>query len=281
VKYIETFHHLNASVNDPWKPEIPPQDRSVNPNVHHYANLEELVQWRLYKSGTGMLGELAAQQFDAVRLMLGDGDAKPLAVTGIGGKYLAKDDRQVEDHVYCTLELPKDVVVTWAGISSNGGEGYGEFMLGTRGTLWFLNEQDMQAVNPPAPPPPGGPKQVAAPKGVSVSVEPASKGQPTMYSAASVGFTAASATNKAKVSVGYTESLQKFAAAVRLNRQDLVGCTGEQGLQVAVMALAAQQALRNGRRIPFESDWFNPESEKTPDPKPADQSLAKQARLAV
>ena len=61
---------------------------------------------------------------------------KPLAVTGVGGKYFYNDDREVEDHVFCTYEFPGPkywaqdqfgkvndpndrVVVTYSSISTN------------------------------------------------------------------------------------------------------------------------------------------------------------------
>ena len=70
---------------------------------------------------------------------------------------------------------------------------------------------------------------------------------------------------KPKVSVGYNESLQRFAHAVRGNQPALVGCTGEEGLKIAVMVSAAARSLRERRRVVFEDDWFKPETGASPD----------------
>ena len=77
------------------------------------------------------------------------------------------------------------------------------------------------------------------------------------------------------------DSLQKFAVAVRQRAQHLVGCSGEQGLQIAVMAIAAQKAIHERKRLAFEADWFKVDSPAAPDAKPSDLTLAKSAGLAV
>src|SRR5436305_6041718 len=105
------------------------------------------------------MAELGSHQLDACSIFLGK--VHPLAVSGVGGKYFYKDDREVEDHVFCTFEFPgknywkdeefsavKDpndrVIVTYSSISTNNYEPYGESILGSRGTMIVQNEQSIQ-----------------------------------------------------------------------------------------------------------------------------------------
>ena len=52
----------------------------------------------------GLMAELGSHQLDACSIFLGK--VKPLAVSAVGGKYFYRDDRDAEDHVYCTFEFP-------------------------------------------------------------------------------------------------------------------------------------------------------------------------------
>ena len=72
---------------------------------HGYKSMEELVRWRLYKrTGGGLMAELGSHQLDACSIFLGK--AAAARGHGVGGKYFYKDDREVEDHVFCTFEFP-------------------------------------------------------------------------------------------------------------------------------------------------------------------------------
>ena len=117
--------------------------------------MEELVRWRLYqRTGGGLMAELGSHQLDACSIFLGK--KHPLAVTAVGGKHFYKDDREVDDHVYCTYEFPGEhydpsrsnsrsndvVVVTYSSISTNRFEPYGECVMGNRGTLIVEQEQN-------------------------------------------------------------------------------------------------------------------------------------------
>lgn len=61
-------------------------------------------------------------------------------------------DRECEDHVYCIYEFPgpdydkdpsKKIGVTYSSINGNGFGGYGEVVLGTKGTLILEREQEV------------------------------------------------------------------------------------------------------------------------------------------
>src|SRR5205823_12995319 len=95
-------------MRDSWRPAIKEEDRRAlagDIRRHGYKSMNELVRWRLYKrTGGGLMAELGSHQLDACSIFLGK--AKPLAVTAIGGKHFYQDDREIEDHVYCTYEFP-------------------------------------------------------------------------------------------------------------------------------------------------------------------------------
>lgn len=279
-RYIETFCHKNLISDDPWSPPIPAEDAAVPATNYGFQSSAELVQWRLAKSSGGIFLEQAAQQLDALRVLLGDRISLPIAVRGSGSKVLSGRTTDNEDHAYLIFEYPDErLIVTWAGIATNAGEGCGEMVLGSRGSMWLLDEKDLQIGSPPAPPPPGGNKPVGDTKTVKVSIDAASKGAPTMYSAQSTGYTAASKGVSAATSTGFSESLKKFAEAVR--GRGAVGCSPEQAIQVLAVALAAKQAVKKKQRIVIDPDWLKLDSSAAPDGIPIDPSLARESGLSV
>src|SRR5438046_2075488 len=145
---------------DGWYPDIAKADRdALEGKIRQlgYKSMEELVRWRLYqRTGGGLMAELGSHQLDACSIFLNK--KHPLAVSGVGGKFFyndADDDREVEDHVFCSFEFPgrnydpakarRDaqgrakssdvVVVNYSSISTNDFEKYGECVMGPRGTL--------------------------------------------------------------------------------------------------------------------------------------------------
>src|SRR5262249_57227449 len=84
----------------------------------------------------------------------------PFSVKAVGGRYLLPPHRECEDHVYCMYEFPKPgywadkektqvkdpsqkLIVTYSSINGNGFGDYGECVMGTKGTLVLLKEQDV------------------------------------------------------------------------------------------------------------------------------------------
>lgn len=278
VHHIRALWHRNNTHVDPktgqgldsWKKPIPDEDRSVDYAAHGYDSLEQLVRWRLFdKTGGGLMAELGSHQLDACGIFLGK--VHPLAVSGVGGKHYFDDERECEDHVYCTFEYPDGRVVTYSSINTNAMEGYGEVVMGTRGTLMVMNERDTLLFNERDP---LGPQRQA--REIQVEVSAAKKGESTMYSAASVGLPAEAAKSAGgtPVSRGYKEELEHFAFCVR-NPGAQVRCWGGVALADAVVALTANLAMRSGQRIEFQKEWFDPSSEAVPEKAAANTSLAR------
>jgi predicted dehydrogenase len=279
-------------------------DRGVQARDHGYQDftlqngskrsaLEELCRWRLWeRTGGGLMAELGSHQLDAASIFCSalrkDGKkAHPLTVHAVGGRHIFPLDRHAEDHVYCMFEFPgpaydpefpvgyptggkgvvgyeedpnKKIVVTYSSINGNGFGGYGEVVMGTRGTLILEREQEVMLY-----------KDADTSSRISVKND---KGGPTMDTQASGGPAAAAAKtaqSDGPVSRGYTEEIEHWAWCIRNKAPTTdLRCRAEVALGDAVIALSANLAINASIRgepgyIKFHEDWFDLNSDKTPD----------------
>ena len=242
--------------------------------------LEELIRWRLWRrTGGGLMAELGSHQLDAASIFLSalrtDGRRmNPLSVVANGTRNVFPLDRDVDDHVYGMYEFPGDgyyaedgktiadpnkkVVVSYSSINGNGFGGYGEVVMGTEGTLRILGEK------PPFEfvPAPGSKK-----KATSVGVSSGAGGAVTVDSYETGGVEAAAVTKAGGPdSRGYTEEMEHFAWCIR-NRdpENIPRCHPEVALADACMALVGNKAMWGPGRIEFKPEWFDINSDETPD----------------
>jgi predicted dehydrogenase len=264
---------------------------------HHYDTVEQLIRWRLYaETGGGLMAELGSHQLDACSIFLGK--VHPLAIQGFGGKLFfgpGKNDRNIDDHVFVTYEFPgknhplgpnhgsdkNDVVVmTYSSVSTNSFEQYGECLMGTRGTMVVEAEQRVMLYTEKDPTKKGDQrtmevnvatlkKDAAAADSSSTWGGPAAAISPVKGGAAAGG----------PVSRGYREEMEDFAYCVRLwdeklgyakdkdgkYVQRLPRCHGEVAMADAIVALTANKAMREKKRIEFAKNWFDSESADVPD----------------
>jgi predicted dehydrogenase len=264
--------------------------------------LEELVRWRLWqRTGGGLMAELGSHQLDASSIFCSalrrDGKkAHPLSVHAVGGRHTFPLDRQAEDHVYCTFEFPgpgydpsfpvgyydkamnypdpakgipawdedpnKRIVVTYSSINGNGFGGYGETVMGTKGTLILDREQEVLLY-----------KDAETTTRVGVKDD---KGGPTLDTQASgkgpAVAKAAAATGP--VSRGYTEEIEHWAWCIRNPApENQPRCRAEVALGDAVIALTTNVAIANandpkcktGGFIVFDEKWYDLNDDVTPD----------------
>lgn len=275
---------------DGWKPGIPKEDQQVDYAKYGYKSLEELIRWRLSnRTGAGLMAELGSHQLDACSIFLGK--KHPLAVQGIGGVFFYEDGREVDDHIYLSFEFPgkeyvpggKDkgdhVVVTYSSINTNSFDQWGEQVMGTRGTLVVDREEQLLLFKEPDPN-----KGSAGGKSTAIIVEKVGS-KPTLETSGSTSnptFAAAQgglATTNADgpPSRGYREELEHFAYCVRhggggSEQKDFHAdtahqprCRGEVALADAVIALTANIAMKERRRIEFLESWFDWKSDEVPD----------------
>ena len=231
-----------------------------------------------------------------ISALRGDGKkVHPLTVHAVGGRHLFPLDRHAGDHVYCMYEFPgpgydfdfdvgyqygdevslvpnpetgvdsyekdsnKKIVVTYSSINGNGFGGYGEIVMGTRGTLVLEKESDVMLY-----------------KGSSTSTRIEVKddgGGPTLdttesgaQQAKAVGETALGPPSR-----GYKEEIEHWAWCVR-NRspENMPHCKPEVALGDAVIALSSTLAIRQSEKggsgyLKFEPEWFDVDSDATPD----------------
>ncbi len=260
--------------------------------------LEELVRWRLWtRTGGGLMAELGSHQLDAASIFISalrkDGKkAHPLSVYAVGGRQVFPYNRDAEDHVYCMFEFPapgydpsfdvgyrdvvanypdpktgipgyeqdpsKRIVVTYSSINGNGFGGYGEVVMGTKGTLILEKETEALLM-----------KNSDASSKVTVK---GNKGDAVLDTTSSgANAPVAKAVEQGPVSRGYTEEMEHLAWCIR-NRDpaNVPRCHPEVALGDAVMALTAKLAIARsakgeGGYIRFEESWFDPQSDATPD----------------
>jgi len=270
-------------------------------DTREISALEELCRWRLWdRTGGGLMAELGSHQLDAASIFISalrtDGKkAQPLSVCGTGGRHLFGYDRDADDHVYCMFEFPgsgydpafdvgykdnvtnwppngkvpsyqedphKKVVVSYSSINGNGFGGYGEVVMGTKGTLVLEREKDVMLYK----------------NGSSNDTKLAVKkdaGGPTMDTQASGGQSAAAALANAAtggpVSRGYTEEIEHWAYCIRNQApENQPKCHPKVAMADAVIALTARLAIQRsnqgkGGYVQFKDEWFDIHHDATPE----------------
>jgi predicted dehydrogenase len=245
--------------------------------VYRRPAIEELIRWRLWdRTGAGLMGELGSHQLDAASIFIAaahDGQKQhPLSVAAAGNRPLFPPDRDVEDHVYCLFEFPapgydakdpiasrKKIGVQYASINGNGFGGYGETVLGTEGTLLLETEKDAMLFKTHET---TGKTRVVAAKGHgkkgAAALQADESGDPESAAIGTLGALPAER--------GYTEELEHWAWCIR-NRapENQPRCQPKVAMGDAVIALVTNMAARQGARIEFKPEWFDIQSDETPE----------------
>jgi predicted dehydrogenase len=243
------------------------------PNGSQRSAMEELIRWRIWtRTGGGLMAELGSHQLDAAGIFISclnedHKKALPLTVSALGGRQIFPLDRECEDHVYCIYDFPgpgykedknKTIGVTYSSINGNGFGGYGETVLGTKGTLILEREQEVMLFK-------------GSKTSTKVTVGKAkSGGGPTLDTTESGGGEAAAIGKKAletgPPSRGYTEEIEHWAWCIRNpDPANKPRCNPTVALGDAVIALTTNIAIRENRRIEFNPEWFKIDSDETPE----------------
>src|SRR3954452_24215161 len=256
-----------------WKRSHPEKDANIDFAKYGYKSLDELINWRLYKrTGAGLMAELGSHQLDACSIFLGK--KHPLAVTGVGGTFFYKVGREADDHVFTIFEFPsgqddKDkVVVTYSSINTNSFDGYGEMVMGSKGTMIVSQEKEILLYKEAG--------NAAISRATNITVETKGKKPALETSPSTAGPTAASSLGglaTADPSRGYREELEHFAYCVRHgnasnyheDKDHQPRCRGEVALADAVIALTTNIAMHENRRIEFDPRWFDYTSKEVPE----------------
>jgi predicted dehydrogenase len=239
--------------------------------IYERPAAEELIRWRLWdRTGGGLMAELGSHQLDAASIFIaavhGGVKQHPLSVAAAANRPLFPTDRDCEDHVFCVFEFPapgydprdslgrlRKIGVQYASINGNGFGGYGEIVYGTRGTLILEREQELTVVKGPAAP-------------SSVKLAGGAPGGPTLDTQASGAQGPALKGKVEKLSRGYTEELEHWAWCVRNpGPENQPRCGPKVALGDAVIALTSNLAARQGARVEFKKEWFDPDRDDTPE----------------
>jgi predicted dehydrogenase len=264
VRHIRAFWHRNLTgggepgaetgTHDNWKTPLPAEDGAVDWARHGYQSLDELVNWRLYRrTGGGLVNELASHQMDACAILVAGlmeaaRPVYPAAVSGVGASAYFVDGREVEDHVFLTLEYPRGLVVSYSAISTNELDSYGELVLGTRATLAVQGEENLYVCNE------------RSGRETRISWNEQRISQP----AAATGPLLVEEPGGVRNSRGYREQQEHLAWLIRNPGFGEPRVNGELALANTVVALAASQAMRERRRIELRPEWFDVNSDEAP-----------------
>lgn len=94
-------------------------------------------KFRWWQRFSSQMGNWGVHYFDAIRWMLGE--ASPLAVSAMGGRFAIDDDRTIPDTAQATFEMPGRSLISFGQYeaSSNPALAHGEIELrGTHGTVY-------------------------------------------------------------------------------------------------------------------------------------------------
>ena len=156
----------------------------------------------------------------------------------------------------------KKVVVTYSTINGNGFGGWGEVVMGTKGTLVMDKETDVMLYRNSDTNSKVGVKN----NGGGYALDTSASGD---YSAP-----VAQAADSGVVSRGYQEEIEHWAYCIRNpDKENRVRCFPEVALGDAVIALGTNVALKNannpksetGGYMRFKEEWFDIDNDATPD----------------
>jgi len=249
---------------------------------------EEMVRWRLWdRTGGGLMAELGSHQLDAASIFISalskktDKHVHPLTVHAVGGRHIFPKDRDADDHVYCSFEFPgqgydynfdvgyrdsvnnfpsKQNPVPAYDSSDNKFGGYGEVVLGTKGTLVLDREKEVM---------------LYPIKGTSYKARVKKKGASAILDTSASGDAAPAkaAEGGGPVSRGYREQIEHWAWCISTGDfvENQPRCNGPVALADAVIALTAKQAIANSQKkggngyIEFQPGWFDVASDEVPE----------------
>ena len=239
---------------------------------------EELIRWRLWeRTGAGLMAELGSHQLDAASIFIsaqhGKGKKiKPLSVYGSGSRSIFPADREVDDHVYTIFEFPapgyfqegsetevadpnKKIIVTYSSINGNGFGGYGEVVLGTKGTLILEREKEVMLF-----------KGSSTATSIKVTEGKGGAQLDTTESGGGPMAALAQAALPTDISRGYTEQIEHWAWCIRNPApENQPKCKPEVAMADAVIALTSNLAMKQNQPIDFKPEWFDIASDETPE----------------
>jgi predicted dehydrogenase len=271
------IHQLNAQIADKtvaaekYGYQVQQIKDSSGKVIYHAPAIEELIRWRLWdRTGAGMMAELGSHQFDAASLYVaaahGGKKQRPLTIAASSGRPLFPPNREADDHVYCILEFPapeydakdplknrKKIGMQYATVDGNAFGGYGEIVYGTKRTLILERESELSIVPDPA-------------AGGKISLSTSKTAVLDTQASGPVDVASAKAAADADLNRGYKEEIEHWAWCIRHQApENQPRAYPAVALCDAVIAHAANISASQRRRIEFKEEWFDIESDETPE----------------
>lgn len=240
IYHVRALWHRNGS----WKKTLPTDN--FDPRPWGYANMEHLVNWRVYsKYSHGLMSELCSHQIHAINWFMG---RTPHSVVATGGIQRYKDGREVNDHIYAIFEYPNDLTVTYSSIQSNAFDHYYEEFMGTKGTVILSGETEALLFLEGQK---GKMTEITTKPDVGGAVMEASESRARDASGSSV---AGSSTSGVTVFTAYKMELEGFCRTIRNGDANL--CDASVGLQAAAAILKADEAVASGTKMPLGKELY-------------------------
>ncbi len=229
------------------------------------------MNWRLNNdTSAGLLGEFGIHQIDSAAWFLG---ARPLSVTGFGSVLFWKDGRQVADTVQAVFEFPEGVNLIYDASLANSFDSEYEMYYGSdaavmlrEGKAWMFKEVDAPLLG----------WEVYANKdsfyketGIALSAnatklnkgggKPGEADGPTpLFSALDAFVTNANEIGaavedfKASYDINDVKALKEYLANIKKQP----GAGYQEGLDAAIIAIKANEAIMKGQKVSLSKDLF-------------------------
>jgi len=241
--------------------------RGTSPNPAR----EEDMNWRLSNStSTGIIGEFGIHQLDSAAWFLG---ARPLSVSGFGSVVFWKDGREVPDTIQAIFEFPGGVNLSYDASLANSFDAEYEMYYGSdaavmlrEGKAWMFKEVDapllgweVYANKDTFYKETGIALSANATKLAKASLKPGESDSPTpLFSALDAFITntsefgAAVEDFKASYDINNVPALKEYLANIK--RQP--GAGYQEGLDAAIIAIKANEAILKGSKVSLSKDLF-------------------------
>ena len=255
IKHVRAVWHRNPTGSGAearndlgWNQPVSEADAKVDAAKHGYASVEELVRWRLYnRTSGGLVVELGSHQLGACAMLLGD--QRPVAVAGMGTNSFFEDGREIEDHVFLTVEYPAGLIFSYSAITTNAYDAHSEQVMGTKGTLLLEAESNAYLFR----------------EGVRKETRTTAWGDAPADASGNGAGPASGGGNGLRDVQSHLAALIGQGANPGDADTQPAG-SGTVGLHDAVAAIASTVALREKRRVDFQDAWFDADADDVPDP---------------
>ena len=210
---------------------------------------EAMVNWRLNRATSpGLIGEEGIHSLDTINWFF---KTQPVAVTGAGQTMLWNDGRETPDTVQCVFEYPGSLSLAYDATLANSFDGSYELAMGGDAAVllrgeraWIFKEVDAPLLGWEVY---ARKEQVGDSNGIAL-VADATK----ILALGKIPGKDGTTLDPGKDALYY--SLESFLGSIREKKPPV--CGPVEGLQAAVTALKANEAILAGGKVTYQKEWF-------------------------